>query len=131
MSRLRVYVSAAISDGGRAGPTERLHNVRKAMRAFLELVEMGLSPLLPQLTEFIEIECGIRLPHATWMDLDMPWVEASDIVLRLPGDSAGADLEVAHARRHGIPVVFSFEELRELLNQDVDEPFPLESLEEK
>ena len=101
------------------------------MRAFLELVEMGLSPLLPQLTEFIEIECGIRLPHATWMDLDMPWVEASDIVLRLPGDSAGADIEVAHARRHGIPVVFSFAELRELLNQDIDEPFPLESLDEK
>ena len=88
------------------------------MRAFLELVELGLSPLLPQLTEFIEIECGIRLPHATWMDLDMPWVEASDIVLRLPGDSTGADLEVAHAAKFGLPVFYSLDEIREWMRSD-------------
>lgn len=130
MSRLRVYISAPISDGGKAGPTERLANVRVAIAAFLRLADMGLAPFAPQLTEYVEVESGTRLPHSTWMDLDLPWVEACDIVLRLPGDSAGADIEVAHARRHGIPVVFSFDELIELLNHDA-EPFPLEPLGEK
>lgn len=129
MSRLRAYISAPISDGGRAGPTERLHNVRKAIAAFLELAEMGLAPMSPQLTEFVEVESGIRLAHSTWMELDMPWVEASDVVLRLPGESVGADLEVSHARKFGIPVFFSLDEVREFLSPD--EPFPLEPLGEK
>ena len=38
--------------------------------------------------------------------LDLRLVERCDVLVRLPGDSAGADREVAHARRRGIPVGF-------------------------
>jgi hypothetical protein len=34
-----------------------------------------------------------------WLDYDKPWLLASDVVLRIPGPSKGADLEEA-----GIPV---------------------------
>ena len=37
-----------------------------------------------------------------------------DGVLRLPGDSAGADQDVAIARERGIPVYFSIDELPQL-----------------
>jgi hypothetical protein len=39
-----------------------------------------------------------------WMGLDLAWVEAADALIRLPGESVGADQEVALARKLGIPV---------------------------
>ena len=38
------------------------------------------------------------------MALDRAWLECSDIVLRLPGESPGADREVAYALELGKPV---------------------------
>jgi hypothetical protein len=38
-------------------------------------------------------------------------LEHCDAVLRLPGDSAGADEDVAIARRRGLPVYFSLDEI--------------------
>lgn len=58
----------------------------------------------------IEIVCtatkegGSGVPHETWLSVDLPWVAAADAVYRLPGESAGADRETAHAERLGVPV---------------------------
>jgi len=123
--RLTVYISGPISNGGTATPEERLENVRKAVTVFLQLVERGFSPMCPQLTEYVELLSGQRLPHETWMEIDMPWVRKSDILFRMEGPSTGADMEVNEARRHGIPVVFSLEELTEQFD------WPAEELEEK
>ena len=49
--------------------------------------------------------------HADWLALDFAWLDVCDAVLRLPGDSDGADKEVAHAQERGIPVFTSIEEL--------------------
>ena len=38
-------------------------------------------------------------------------LEHCDAVLRLPGESSGADTDVAIARRRGIPVYFDLEEI--------------------
>jgi len=38
------------------------------------------------------------------MEIDLPWLGAADAVLRLPGESLGAEIEVAEARQLGIPV---------------------------
>lgn len=51
------------------------------------------------------------MQHADWMGVDLPWVAASDAVLRLPGESVGADMEVACARERGIPVFETVEAL--------------------
>ncbi len=42
--------------------------------------------------------------HEDWLGMDLPWVAVSNALLRLPGESTGADREVAHAKLHGIPV---------------------------
>jgi ABC-type sugar transport system substrate-binding protein len=39
----------------------------------------------------------------------MTMVSVADLVVRLPGESKGADAEVAEARRRGIPVVYGVE----------------------
>ena len=87
-------------------------NVFRSVEVFLELVDAGFAPILPQLTEFIERLSGRRLPHATWMEIDLPWIEHADVILRLPGDSAGADIEVRHAESHGILAFSSIENLK-------------------
>lgn len=49
--------------------------------------------------------------HDDWLQMDFAWVAASDAVLRLPGDSLGADRETAFATAAQIPVFHSLEDL--------------------
>ena len=44
------------------------------------------------------------LTHAEWLAVDFEFIRRCDAVLRLPGESTGADLETAHANELGIPV---------------------------
>ena len=104
MNRLRVYVSGPLSTG------DRKANVAKACEVGLELIKLGYSPLIPHLTDHLDPDDS--LGHAVWMEVDYPWVEVADAVLRLPGESKGADMEVARAQEFGIPVYNSIEELQ-------------------
>ncbi len=92
--RIRVYIAGPMSQG------DRLHNLTDALESFRELIGHGYAPFCPQLTFFVD--SVLPLPHQAWLDIDLPWVEAADAVLRLPGPSKGADMEVAHARERGV-----------------------------
>lgn len=98
----RVYVS---------GPYSRDPDryVEEAITVADRLLRAGLAPLVPHLKH----PWVIRYPHAyeDWIRVDLAWVQAADVVLRLPGESPGADREVAHARACGVPVMYSVEEL--------------------
>jgi hypothetical protein len=48
---------------------------------------------------------GGNIDWQTWIDSDLAFVACCDIVLRLPGESQGADVECAFARERSIPVV--------------------------
>lgn len=104
MKRLRIYISGPLSTGNRQ------ENVKKACDCALELIKLGYSPYCPHLTDYLDPDDS--LGHATWMECDLLWVEVSDAVLRLPGESKGADMEVAKAHEMGIPVYNSIEELQ-------------------
>ena len=111
--RKRVYIAAPISKG------DLLANIRQADAAFFALVSAGFAPLNPVLSVFggagtervgyngvvFSIARAIHsISWSTWIEIAQPWVAASDAVLRLPGESEGADREVAHAQSLGIPV---------------------------
>lgn len=98
--RHRVYVSGPLSSSG-----DREQNVRRAMQAGLDLINAGFAPLVPHLTHFMDGTDS--LGHDTWLDVDLQWVRAADAVLRLPGESKGADIEVWHANDVSIPVYHS------------------------
>lgn len=102
--RTKVYVSSPLTSSG--DPQE---NVAKAIEVGRELIAAGFSPILPQLTWHIDPHAEI--PHETWMDVDLPWVLESDCLLRLPGESKGADIEVRAANEAGIPVYHSIGDL--------------------
>ena len=107
--RLRVYVSGPISKG------DLLANLCQARAAGDRLLKAGFAPLVPHLSCYWAGDTPEVLPsgttHEDWMGLDLPWVSVSDALLRLPGESVGADQEVKRAEELGIPVYGSVEAL--------------------
>lgn len=77
--------------------------VRKAINVAAALRDnAGMLAYLPQLSvlhEMISPE-----PYEHWIEHGLAMVERCDGVYRIPGDSPGADREVAHAMELGIPV---------------------------
>lgn len=107
-SRLRTtcYISGPLTSSGK--PEE---NLAAAVEAHKELTRLGYSSLCPHLTWHIDPHG--ETPHEVWMEIDTPWVLASDCLLRLPGESRGADHEVQVAKEAGIPVFDTLDDLRE------------------
>jgi hypothetical protein len=131
--RKRVYIAGPITKGDLAS------NINQAEAAFFRLPRLGslrsvhIGPLtqsrpmrtgpsgctpmvvMPGCVSLgavrIATTDGGECTHADWLGVDLPWVEVADAVLRLPGESSGADAEVAHARKNGVPVYDDVEEL--------------------
>lgn len=99
---MRVYVAGPYTQGDVAA------NVRNAILAGDALLEAGHAPYIPHLSHFQHLLCPRE--YEVWMRLDFVWLRACEALVRLPGTSAGADREVAEARRLGLPVFFSMEE---------------------
>lgn len=112
MRRPIVYIAGPISKGDMA------HNIGQANDAQIALMKAGFAPINPMLSVFVGYPHD-REPntmprgttHADWMGMDLPLVEVCDALLRLPGESKGADNEVAHARLHNIPVFHDLDSL--------------------
>lgn len=87
--------------------------VRRALPAFDWLTSNGAVPFLPQLTVIAEM---IQPRHyEAWMTYDLDVIDRCDALVRLPGDSPGADREVTHAHQRGLPV-FAWPEGASLLD---------------
>ena len=100
---MRVYIASPYT----LGDVEA--NVAKAIDAATELLDAGFVPYCPLLCHFWHMQRP--RPYETWMALDMAWLEVCDCVLRLPGESAGADREVARAAELGKPVYYRASEI--------------------
>lgn len=99
----RIYIAGPYSKGDVAV------NVKRAMDAANELIERGYAPYCPHLTHFLHINHA--QPYEKWLELDnefIPWCHA---ILRLPGESSGADKEVALALSLNIPVYYSIDQV--------------------
>lgn len=104
-AKLKVYV---------AGPYTRpdpCANTHRAIHVGQKLWDLGYCPFVPHLTHFWHTM--IPNPYETWLAMDLEWLEKCDVMLRLDGESSGADKEEAYAKVRKIPVVRSVEELCE------------------
>ncbi|MCA8922323.1 MAG: DUF4406 domain-containing protein [Planctomycetes bacterium] len=97
MRRPRIYVAGPMSKG------DPLGHVRAAIDAGAWIAAAGAAPMLPQLCVLWQLLSPMS--HGAWMEIDLAWVEVADAVLRLPGESVGAELEVELAHERGIPVL--------------------------
>ena len=86
-------------------------NVRNAILAADKLAQVGYVPFVPHLSHFWHLLCP--RPIEFWYQYDLAWLELCDCLLRLPGESVGADLEVRRAKDLGIPIYWSLEEALE------------------
>jgi hypothetical protein len=76
---------------------------RAAAKAADQLVAAGHFPYLPQLDRLWAYMTGEK-DVEIWLRMDFAWIRKCDAMVRLPGESAGADREVAFAKSIGIPV---------------------------
>jgi hypothetical protein len=98
----RVYVAGPYTQGDVA------ENVRAAILAADWLAQQGCVPFCPHLSHFWHLLNPH--PYEFWLAQDLAWLAVCDALVRLPGPSAGADGEVAEARRLGLPVFWAPED---------------------
>ncbi|MGD9726275.1 MAG: DUF1937 family protein [Nitrospiraceae bacterium] len=95
--------------------TDKLDAVNAQIDVFAALLAAGHEPVAPLLSHYVDL----RYPtsYERWMQWCLAIMRRCDAVLRLPGESAGADEEVARARLLGKPVYWSVDEAIRLGDQ--------------
>lgn len=106
--KLKVYIASPYTKGDVAV------NVKRQLDCFNQLVDLGFAPFAPLWSHFQHLVHP--RPYQDWLDLDLLWIDVMDVVLRLDGESLGADNEVKHATSKNIPVVYTIEQLIQLKN---------------
>ena len=104
--RKKVYIAGPMSGG------DRIANLHQGLIAYRELIRRGYAPMCPMLSFFVADV--MPQDHSTWLATDLPWVASADAILRLPGESLGAEQEVACAACHGIPIYRSLDDFPEV-----------------
>lgn len=77
--------------------------VKQATDVFPKLRSIGLVPILPQLSVIHEMVNP--LSYEEWIEYDLDLIENCDLLMKLPGESPGADRETMRAKGLDIPVV--------------------------
>lgn len=93
---LRVYVA-----GPYTAPDPEA-NVRAAIEAAHQLRDAGAAPFVPHLCHFWHAQQPRG--YEDWMAYDLAWLKTCHLLVRLPGDSPGADREVAWCHANGVRV---------------------------
>lgn len=92
--RPKVYIAGPITKG------DRDHNLKQFMEAHVKLMRAGFAVFNPGLTMLLDGEK--EFTHEEWLECCLPWVECADAIVRLPGESVGADAEIEHAKKVGV-----------------------------
>jgi len=100
---IKVYIASPYTLGDVA------LNVKRQMDVAEELMNLGFAPFTPLYSHFQHM--AHPRPYQDWLKLDFVWILTCDCLLRLDGESSGADAEVKHALANNIPVYYSIEEL--------------------
>ena len=98
-----VYISSPYTNGDVEA------NVKIQMDTFVKLKDAGFVPIAPLLLHFIHID--YPRDYEFWFDACISYLKRCDILLRLPGESGGADREVEEAKKLGIETYFGMDDL--------------------
>jgi hypothetical protein len=99
MIPMRIYIAGPYSKG------DVVVNVINALAVANVLRDIGFAPFVPHLIYFWHLLHP--RPYEDWLDLDNQFIPCCHAVLRLPGESGGADKEVILAESLGLPVFTS------------------------
>lgn len=96
MAKLKVYIAGPYTNGDVAA------NVRAAIDAADKLLKAGYAAYCPHLTHFWHF--AHPGPWEQWVEHDIEWLSSCDVFVRLPGVSAGADMEERRAAELGLKI---------------------------
>ena len=104
MLRLRVYIAGPYTIG------DTILNIRAAIKAGDRVLKAGHIPFIPHTNMLWHLVC----PHEAqvWYDWDLEWLMMCNAMIKLPGESVGADREECWARAWGKPI-YTLEEFLE------------------
>ena len=91
-----IYIAGPYTKGDVA------ENVKNAMEMSNELMDLGFAPFCPHLSHFLHI--NKQRQYNDWIKMDNAFVKVCDAILRIPGESNGADNEVKLAKSLNSPV---------------------------
>ncbi len=95
-----------------AGPytlPDPVQNTHRTITVADELIFDGFIPYIPHLTLLWHLVSPRNVQF--WYDYDYHMLKRCDALLRIEGESVGADKEVAWAKELGIPVFYSMYDL--------------------
>lgn len=100
---IKVYIASPYSKG------DQDLNVARQIDCANDLMNHGFNAFSPLLFHFQHLVHPRS--YDEWLAIDMDWLKKCDCVLRLSGESSGADKEVELAKELKIPVFYSIEEI--------------------
>lgn len=103
-----VYVAGPLEGG------ETAKNVHNAIKAGHFVMDIGHVPYVPHLDVIMTMQRPRK--YEEWIAADFVIITRCDVLWRTPGVSPGADREVEFAESIGVPVVYTDDELEDLLN---------------
>lgn len=101
----KIYVAGPYSKGN------VLSNIKNAIEVGDWLLGQGFVPFIPHLTGFWDLVSSHE--YEEWLSYDFQWILSCDALLRIFGESIGADREVKFAKDNNIPVFTDSKDLVE------------------
>ncbi len=98
-----IYVSSPFAKG------DVSENIRRACFAGDEILKKGHTPFVPHLTHLWHLISPKSWEE--WMQIGQDLLGMCDALLRLPGESIGADLEVKEAKKLCMIIYHSLKEI--------------------
>ena len=105
MSRPVVYIASPYSG------IDAEAAVRAQVLVASQLIKLGFAPLWPLCGHYVDDAVPGYHTYQEWLSVDLSLVERCDALLRLGGESKGADMEEARAVEFGLPVARSVDQL--------------------
>ena len=108
---IKVYIASPYTLGDVA------KNVKLQLDTVDLLMNSGFVPFTPLYSHFQHM--SHPRPYEDWLTIDFEWIKSCDCLLRLDGESNGADKEVEYATKLGIPVFYSIDDLYLKYNKEI------------
>lgn len=111
-----IYIAGPYTQGS------EVRNTVKALQTGIQVYVRGGIPLVPHssfLYELVgsrprktasdlEVSVAYELDYEDYMEMDLQFLEVCDALLRLSGESSGADRETSRMSQLGKPILFDF-----------------------
>jgi hypothetical protein len=104
---MRIFVCGPLTS---PSPREVMRNVNKAIDIGIKIWEMGHVPFIPHLTYFLDIRPQCKFNYDDYIKYSLHWLDLCDALFFI-GPSKGANVELEYAKKKGLKIFRSLEEI--------------------